>query len=112
MKQLKRSKCAVLPLVLKGAWYDMIASGEKKEEYRDMKLFWQKRTRNVISKSRNEDEPIVVAFSRGYKKQDMFFVCDAIIPDFEGKSRIKIEWGEPQTPHYVIYLGERVELVD
>lgn len=39
MKQLKRSECAILPLVLKGKWYDMIASGEKREEYRDAKLF-------------------------------------------------------------------------
>ena len=40
MKQLKRSECAILPLVLDGEWYDMIASGEKKEEYRDAKRFW------------------------------------------------------------------------
>jgi hypothetical protein len=33
MKQLKRSECAILPLVLKGKWYDMIASGEKREEF-------------------------------------------------------------------------------
>ena len=26
MEQLKRSECAILPLVLKGKWYDMIAS--------------------------------------------------------------------------------------
>jgi hypothetical protein len=31
MQKLKRSHCAVLPLVLKGEWYDMIASGEKRE---------------------------------------------------------------------------------
>lgn len=27
MKQLKRSQCAILPLVLKGKWYDLIKSG-------------------------------------------------------------------------------------
>lgn len=33
MKQLKRSQCSILPLVLRGKWYDMIAAGEKREEY-------------------------------------------------------------------------------
>ena len=29
-----------LKLVLKKKWYDMIASGEKKEEYREYKAYW------------------------------------------------------------------------
>lgn len=29
-----------LDLVLKGKWYDMIDSGEKKEEYREIKAYW------------------------------------------------------------------------
>lgn len=33
----------ILDLVLKGKWYDMIASGEKKEEYREIKPYWEKR---------------------------------------------------------------------
>lgn len=109
MKQLKRSECAILPLILKGKWYDMIDSGKKKEEYRDNKLFWRKRITNVIYKAGNEDEPIVVAFSHGYKKQDMFYVADRIF--FRDGSNHP-EWGEPETRHYVIELGERVELVD
>lgn len=109
MKQLKRGGCAVLPLVLKGKWYDMIDCGEKKEEYRDAKLFWRTRITNVIYKAHNEDNPIVVAFSLGYKKQDMFYVVDGILCA-DGSNHP--EWGEPETRHYVIKLGERVELVD
>jgi hypothetical protein len=91
----------------------MIASGEKREEYRDAKPFWEKRIVKIIKNIKaTPDKILVIAFSRGYKKQDMFFVCNAIIPNREGKLRIKIEWGEPKTPHYVICLGERVELVD
>lgn len=33
----------VLDLVLKSKWYDMINSGEKKEEYREFKPYWIKR---------------------------------------------------------------------
>lgn len=36
----------ILDLVLKGKWYDMIASGEKREEYRDT-FFWSARLLNV-----------------------------------------------------------------
>ena len=86
----------------------MIASGEKKEEYRNAKLFWCTRITNVIYKAHNEDKPIVVAFSRGYKKQDMFYVANRILYA-DGFNHL--EWGEPETPHYVIQLGERVELV-
>lgn len=32
-----------LDLVLKRKWYDMISSGEKKEEYRELKPYWCKR---------------------------------------------------------------------
>lgn len=33
----------MLELVLKKKWFDMIASGEKKEECRDIKPYWWKR---------------------------------------------------------------------
>jgi len=33
----------VLHLTLKRQWFDLIASGEKKEEYREIKQFWIKR---------------------------------------------------------------------
>lgn len=29
-----------IDLVLKAEWYDMIASGEKREEYREIKPYW------------------------------------------------------------------------
>ena len=36
----------ILNLVLKKKWFDMIASGEKKEEYREIKPYWTTRLRN------------------------------------------------------------------
>lgn len=33
----------ILDLVLKHKWYDMIASGAKREEYREIKPYWAKR---------------------------------------------------------------------
>jgi len=37
----------ILHLNLKKKWFDMIASGEKKEEYREMKKYWIKRMTNI-----------------------------------------------------------------
>lgn len=107
MKQLKRSECAILPLVLKDKWYDMIASGEKKEEYLDFKPYWIK----IMALMRDAFwlEERIVSFSRGYQKADMFF--EIIFIDTSSISQHP-KWGEPETPHYVIKLGERVELVD
>jgi len=36
-----------LHLTLKKKWFDMIASGEKKEEYREIKPYWIKRLTNL-----------------------------------------------------------------
>jgi hypothetical protein len=108
MRQLKRSECAILPLVLNGKWYDMIASGEKKEEYRDAKPYWANRMTNWMFHPNR-----IVAFSRGYKKPTMFFhACTFQTSDTVPSWRKSHpEWGEPETPHYIIGLGERVELV-
>lgn len=108
IRKLKRSECAVLTLVLKGKWYDLIASGEKKEEYRDETYRYFLRINSWFFDSEEQKKPMVVAFSRGYTKPDMFFVVDGfpLITRFKKHP----EWGEPDTPHYVIKLGERVEV--
>jgi hypothetical protein len=39
-----------LTLPLKKKWFDMIKSGEKKEEYREIKPYWKKRLRHIALK--------------------------------------------------------------
>lgn len=109
-RKLKRSQCSVLTLVLKGKWYDLIASGEKKEEYRDDTYRYRLRLNNWFFNSDTLNKPMVVAFSRGYTKPNMFFVVNEF-PD-STSAKWHPEWGEPDTPHYVIKLSERVELID
>lgn len=112
MRQLKRNECAILSLVLKGRWYDMIASGEKKEEYRDCSA-WDKRITNWLIKYNRQPEIryLVVAFQRGYRKPSMWYEIRYGCTD-NVKHEPHPEWGEPETPHYILMLGERVELVD
>ena len=113
MKEIPEHECAILPLVLKGKWYDLIAAGEKKEEYRDAKPFWSRRLEKWLS-NRTEhfrgisDKCLVVGFSRGYRKPDMFF----LLRHFEKRSvSINPEWGEPQSEHFVLGLGGRVSIL-
>lgn len=55
-----------LYLPLKKQWYEMIERGEKREEYREMKPYWQKRLTGRID---------AVSFSYGYTKRRMTFEC-------------------------------------
>lgn len=105
MHSVKAADCAVLRLVLTGKWYDLIKSGKKKEEYRDITDYWRNRLNNWLQRPGIH----VVAFSFGYRKADMFFVCDSCRPSW-ARGRRHGEWGEPWESHYVITLGERVEL--
>lgn len=114
MNQLKRSECAILTLVLKGKWFDMIASGEKREEYRDRNV-WEKRIINWLRRYNQQCEIryLVVAFQRGYRKPSMWFELKYVGTENAIRDKHKHpEWGEPKTPHFVISLGERIELVD
>ena len=106
-----------LKLVLKKKWYDMIASGEKKEEYREIKQFWGKRLTYLpaglyLFSYRNGYTPVqfkeydTVTFYLGYAKDrpSMSFKIESITIG-KGKS----EWGaEPGKDYFVIKLGERL----
>lgn len=106
MRTLKRSDCAVLPLVLKRKWYDMIASGEKNEEYRDATEYWKTRICNW-----EWHGTTVVEFRLGYAKN-----APRMAFRVRGVAQIRWgapghpEWGEPYGKHYAIFLDERVIL--
>lgn len=115
MQSIKRENCSILPLVLKEKWYNLICVGKKKEEYRDYKEHWIKRIENWQDKRFDGnlfgDERIdVIAFSAGYRKPDMFFKCDRI--EIREGTPQHLDWGEPKSRHFVIGLGERVEIED
>ena len=103
MIRLKREDCVLLHLPLKKKWYSMIESGEKREEYRDHKPYWNVRIQNAIL----ESKPIVAAFSLGRHRATMFFDVSAIKAVCGSNHP---EWGEPRGLHYVLVLGSRVEL--
>lgn len=114
MREIKRSECVVIPLVLTYKWYDMIDKGLKREEYRaDTKRYsvrftnFAMRTNDIVGEKFKKK---VVGFQRGYNKPSMFWWCDIEFRR-EGMARHP-EWGEPNEAHWVLKLIERVNIID
>lgn len=98
----------ILDLSLTYHWYDMIATGEKKEEYREMKEFYIKRLYNLygtVSESHFKHYD-AVRFHRGQGgKTKMLVECNGI-----HIGRGKPEWGAvPGETYFVIELGKIIE---
>ena len=121
MDYLKRDQCAILSLVLTGKWYDMIAHGGKREEYRLATEYWRTRLNNWDNASTPHKAP-VVEFRRGYAHDAprMAYWCLGI-PTVTGLNPyafvevpqdklLRLDWGEPTEPHFLIQLGGRVIL--
>ena len=114
----------ILHLPLKKEWYEMIESGVKTEEYREIKPYWIKRLcdnwvsgdmfidcinnccENCIqTKLYNFYKYDAVKFSYGYTKRTMMFEIESVLI---GKG--KPEWGAPTDKDvFIIKLGKRYE---
>ena len=121
-----------LHLVLKRKWWDMIASGEKKEEYREVCHYWAIRLLDeqyrwysqntdypsdfdwwlfwkLVTKSISFREYSKVCFHLGYTNTTMTFNIVEMSMGI-GTESCKEEWGaEPNKHYFIIKLGERVE---
>ena len=103
-----------LHLNLKAKWYDMIESGIKKEEYREIKPFWEKRFFKNFKHIDENGETVytkivkdydVVKFIYGYTKRSMMFKFGNIVINTGNP-----DWGaEEGVKYFVIKLGERIE---
>ena len=104
-----------LHLVLKSKWFNMIESGEKTEEYREMKQYWLKRilgvstpslpvltliARQICKQSKFER----VCFHHGYTNRTMIFEIKDISIGIG-----KAPWGAPVDKKVIIIkLGNRI----
>ena len=114
MLTLCRGRCAVLPLVLTGAWYRMIESGSKREEYRADTPYWRPRILRWCTRGmRASVGRLVVEFRLGYAADAprMAYVVEGLRGP-NCPSHGHDDWGEPAIPHWAIELGQRVELCD
>lgn len=104
-----------LHLPLKSKWYKMIESGEKKEEYREIKEYWTKRLLDfpknpgkqglkINEGEKYESQYTHIRFRYGYTSQSMLFELKGI-----KVGRGKPEWGAPGVPVFILELGKRRE---
>lgn len=93
----------VLHLTLKKKWFNMIASGDKKEEYREIKKHWISRiipSGNLVDPCRDFS---AIEFKNGYGEDapTLLVRCEGI-----DIGTGKENWGaEPGKEYFVIKLG-------
>lgn len=85
-------------LVLKHKWWNMIESGVKTEEYREIKPYYEKRLLYVY----DTNDTVLVCFHKGYTSETMTFVIEGVSI---GKGNP--EWGAPDKDVFIIRLGRR-----
>lgn len=106
----------MLTLPIKKKWFDMILSGEKKEEYREIKPYWTTRFENNLHMpilNMNYRYPVIesangiVIFQNGYQKNAPRIKCFVELTQGHGKE----EWGaEPGKLYYVLKILSVEEL--
>jgi len=85
----------MLVLSMKKKWFDMVQSGVKKEEYREVKSFWGVRLSKYVGHSF-----FIIKFVNGYGKKKPHFYATARL---EEKPRIgKEEWGAKKNQKYFV----------
>lgn len=122
----KTNGTKVLHLTLKKRWFDMIASGEKKEEYREIKPYWVSRLVDELWEcEEGRDFSFeyagfwwtmltpqaydVVKFTNGYGKHRPSITLE-ITDITDGYRYDKEDWGaEDGKPYFIIKLGKIIE---
>lgn len=101
-------------LTLKKKWFDMILSGEKGEEYREMKPYWEKRFINYFGRfyDFSKEQPTLVwnkqmkdiVFRNGYGNDKPEFTAEVTISEGYGKEK----WGAEKDVKYYVLKIHRV----
>ena len=89
----------MLTLPIKKKWFDMIASGEKKQEYREIKPYYDSRFKDIYYATSGA-QPYIL-FRNGYLKNSPTIKCQVVITKGLGK----MEWGaEPGKEYYILNI--------
>jgi len=96
----------ILHLTLKRRWFDMVKSGEKQQEYREIKPYWRRRLMNP-GKQFTPKHFDIVKFKNGYAKNAPEITVE-LKEIFIGPGNV--EWGAwPSEIYYVLVLGKVID---
>ena len=96
-----------LILPIKKQWFDMISAGEKTEEYREIKPYWDKRFKEHFGWNFGGDDifewhfdskPKQILFRNGYSENAPSILCECTIRIGTGKE----EWGAEKDKEYYV----------
>lgn len=94
----------MLTLPIKKKWFDMILSGEKKEEYRNLSEYYTTRFHklfNSIDGKMAVNKKQLIAFRNGYASSSPYFVALCSCREDFGNP----EWGaEPDEKYFVLTI--------
>lgn len=100
---------AILNLTIKGRWFDMIARGEKREEYRDCQH--PQASRAYLWAMNNREWSLcrpVAILRNGYRMDSRALAAEVVGFSLRGHNEVRHpEWGEPKAKrlHIAIWLG-------
>ena len=111
----------MLTLSIKKKWFDLILSGEKKEEYREIKPYWDTRFetwlgipkgemdfffREVLKDDKIPMPVLPILFRNGYSKESPSFIAKCMLSIGTGKE----EWeAEKDKQYFVLKVHEILE---
>lgn len=113
----------MLTLTIKRKWLEMIRSGEKKEEYRDIKSYYTVRFRNLMTYAPWREEHTIAAVRSATDKGGIPIKAilrggySALSPAIQVSGKLVIgegkpEWGaEPGKEYYIIRIEEYEDLL-
>lgn len=94
----------MLTLPIKKKWFDMILSGEKQEEYREITTYYQVRFANLWKFDAFNGSAIrEIRFRNGYSSNSPSFVAKCTLRTGTGN----LKWGaEPGKKYYILKIHE------
>ena len=101
----------MLTLPIKKKWFDMIKNGIKKEEYREIKPYYDSRFKRIDVEYDPEEDRMIeeyrieshrrIVFKNGYNKNSPCIICQCYVYIGKGKA----EWGaDPDKLYYVLRI--------
>lgn len=102
----------MLVLPIKKKWFDMIVSGEKTEEYREIKPYYDSRFKRYMPRPTSFRNEYIAAqfdiiFRNGYEHNSPSVKCKCIVDIGKGKER----WGAiPNQRYYVLKILKVLEV--
>lgn len=95
-------------------WFDRIASGEKKEEYREIKPYYTSRFYNILGNEFGDvlhcqecSSSFILMLRNGYSTKSPYLISEVYL----SKGRGKPEWGAPPREDvYILHIEDILEI--